>query len=136
MSGLSSELAQSLSQISELIAAEAAQPTAPAPAEQPLGELPQSVPDNLSETTPNAHVSLFAKPTAVIEPQGSEEKGNVVGLFEKSAAQPTLAEEQAPDSANANDFLTSIFSRLEAKEKVIAKPVEKRSSLLIRLGKR
>lgn len=137
MSGLSSKLAHSLNQISEQIAAQAAPPAVPAPGAQPLAALPTpSALVNLPEVMPSARVSLFAKPLAAAEPQGSEEKGNVVGLFEKLAVQPTAVEDLGPGSARANDSLTHLFGRLEAKDKVIVKPVEKRSSLSSRLGKR
>ena len=137
MSGLSSKLAHSLSQLSEQIAAQAAPRAVSAPGDQPLAALPSpSAPVNVPEAMPNAHVSLFAKPLAAAEPQGSEEKGNVVGLFEKSAVQPIAIQNPAPGSAGASGSLTHLFSRLEAKEQVIVRPLEKRSSLSSRLGKR
>jgi len=102
MSGLSSKLAQSLSQLSELNSAKVTEPTAPKVGGQPLVGLHQIALDHLP-TTPSALVSLLAKPSSVIEPQSSDKKVDAVELVEKVAAQPALVQERVPDSANNND---------------------------------
>ena len=133
MSGLSSKLAQSLSQISERMVSEPAQPTSvAAPASSPVDKRPAHASE--PATAPKVRASLFSKLSTTADTQVTEEKGKVVGLFEKPAGKPGSTAEHG--GRNADDSLSGLFRRLEAKEQTVAKPAEKRSSLSARLGKR
>jgi hypothetical protein len=146
MSGLSSKLAKSLSQISEQMTVEESDMDTPL-AEQPfrMGVLPQSKQDSLLEKASNPAGSLFVQSPPAIELLEQVEEGEKIGLFERPPSQSTvlgqgkanpkaLAKTQGADKGD--DRLTNIFSRLEEKEKTVIKPVEKRSSLSKRMGKR
>jgi hypothetical protein len=139
MSGLSSKLAQSLSQISERMVSDAAQspepvPTPSAPLVKPGGRVTKQAMAHVP--APKVGVSLITKPVPVMESEVLEERGNVVGLFEKPPVQPTLTPNLTPESTEVDDSLNGLFSRLAGSEKATIKPVEKRSSLSSRLGKR
>ncbi|MBS3996551.1 MAG: hypothetical protein KGZ67_04340 [Hydrogenophaga sp.] len=140
MSGLSSKLAQSLTQISERMVSEAAQPPTrtmtSAAAEPPLGRLSPHAPG--SAAAAQVRASLFSKLAPAMEPDVDEERENVVGLFAKATTKaPSIPDKAQVDAkADADDSLSQIFSRLDVKEKAAVKPVEKRSSLSTRLGKR
>lgn len=145
MSGLSSKLAKSLSQISEQMTDEESGTNTAQPEKQPrVRGLAQSKQDSLSERASSPSSPLFAKPSPAVELPAQEEESHEVGLFERAATQPVLAQEKArtkplaktQEAAKSDDRLANIFSRLEEKEKVAVKPVEKRSSLSKRMGKR
>jgi len=145
MSGLSSKLAKSLSQISEQMTDEESGTNTAQPEKQPrVRGLAQSKQDSLSERASSPSSPLFAKPSPAVELPAQEEESHEVGLFERAVTQPVLAQEKArtkplaktQEAAESDDRLANIFSRLEEKEKVAVKPVEKRSSLSKRMGKR
>lgn len=136
MAGLSSKLAKSLNQISESMVDEAAQLTDPVsvPAEQPLSKPTQRT--SIPVPSPKVGVSLFSKPSPVAESAVQNETGPETSLFKKPLAQPMGAAVPALDNAKTDDSLNAIFSRLSVSESVTIKPVEKRSTLSTRLGKR
>jgi len=145
MSGLSSKLAKSLSQISEQMTDEESGTNTAQPEKQPrVRGLAQSKQDSLSERASSPAGSLFAKSSPTMEPLEQEEERHKAGLFERPASQPVLAQAKvknkplakSQDAVKSDDRLANIFSRLEEKEKVTVKPVEKRSSLSKRMGKR
>jgi hypothetical protein len=147
MSGLSSKLAKSLGQISEQMAVEERDMDVAPPEKQPrVGALAHNKRDSLSERASSPSNALFAKPSPAVELPQQEKESHKVGLLERAASQPVLAQEKArtkplaktQEAAESDDRLANIFSRLEEKEKekVAVKPVEKRSSLSKRMGKR
>lgn len=134
MPGLSTELAQSLSQIFERTSAQAAEPTAPKAQEEPLSEPPNDARDFSQEATSNTLSSLFARSPEVV--QSVEEASSVLGLFEKIVAGPMAARRDLSGAVHADEPLVSVFSRLQGKEKIVIKPAQRQSSFLGRLGKR
>lgn len=136
MSGLSSKLAQSLNQISERMTPEAPQPSESATIseEPPLSKPTQRV--TVPVSPPKASISLFSKAPLATEFEIQEERSNIVGLFEKPMLQSTLTTDPGAEKTKVDDSLSSIFNRMSSSGKVTVKPVEKRSSLSTRLGKR
>lgn len=144
MSGLSSKLAKSLSQISEqMVGEESSLDTVPLEKQPQARVLVPNKQGNLSEKVSSPASSLFGKSSPAIEQPGQEESQKV-GRFDRTVSQRDLSQEKAktkplaktPDAAKGDDRLANIFSRLEEKEKITVKPVEKKSSLSKRMGKR
>jgi len=135
MPGLSSKLAKSLSEISGQVEQEMVKPAVQA-ASRTGPEV--QIPDNARETLPET-LTYVATPDLVqpsVLPERHEERAPGLGLFQNLQAEPMLAQGDAAATGKSSDFLANIFNRLEVKEKVVAKPAEKRSSLMNRLGKR
>lgn len=145
MSGLSSKLAKSLSQISEQMGVEEDGTETVPPEKQPqVRALAPSQHEGLSERPSKSAGSLFSRSSPAVEPLEQEAENPEAGLFERTDPPRALGPEKAkstppaktPDAAKGDDRLANIFSRLEEKEKVVVKPVEKRSSLSKRMGKK
>lgn len=149
MSGLSSKLAKSLSQISEQMTAEEGDMDADVPEKRSRVKSPvQAKQDVVTERASSLGGTLFAKSSVPMDPVEPEEEkdSQKAALFEKAAAPqpPAPALEKAKSKTlvktqevgKSNDRLANIFSRLEEEDKVAVKPVDKRSSLSKRMGKR
>jgi hypothetical protein len=144
MSGLSSKLAKSLSQISEQMAVDESDTVTRTPEKRSLGALNQGRQEKFPERVPSSDSPMIAKSSTVVKPFEREEKSIDTGLSESASPQPVLAQEKtksktytkAKDTVKYDDRLANIFSRLDEKEQATPKPVEKRSSLLNRIGKR
>lgn len=136
MPGLSSKLAKSLSEISGQVAQETVHPAVVQAASQtePEVQIPSNARETLPETLSHVPTPELVQPSA--PPERHEERAPGLGLFQKLQAEPVLAQGDAAATGKGSDFLANIFNRLEAKEKVVTKPAEKRSSLMNRLGKR
>lgn len=148
MSGLSSKLAKSLSQISEQMVVEARDMDTDVPEKRSrVNDLFQEKQGNLSARKSKLGGSLSAKSLPAVEPLEQEEdiqKTEVTEKAEPDRSAPAPVSEKAKaksqiktqDAGERSDRLANIFSRLEEQEKVVVKPVEKRSSLSKRMGKR
>jgi len=135
MPGLSSKLAKSLSEISGQVAQETAHPAVHAASQtEPEIQIPGNARETLPETLSEVSTPDLVETSAL--PERHEERAPGLGLFQNLQAEPMLAQGDAATTGKGSDFLANVFNRLEAKEKVITKPTEKRSSLMNRLGKR
>jgi hypothetical protein len=102
--------------------------------EQSFSEPVRSVAQPLPEASIEARRPLFSRTSAI--DQGDVVPGYRSGLSETKLAQPVAAEPESRGTAHSDDSLSNIFNRLGGKEKVVEKPVGRRSSFLGRLGKR
>ncbi len=110
------------------------QPVARAQREQPAVESTFDAPQISRERAAESHRSLFSRASS---PDRDEEMQNEsTGLFGKKPVKPITEKEESAAGRSTDDSFSNIFSRLEGKDKSVAKAPRKTSSFLGRLGKR
>lgn len=132
--GVSTKLAQGLSKMSGRTATVADRPAERAQREESSSEVLRGIPKFSQGTSTANRGLLFSRASAVASDEESQSDG--VGLSRTRAAQPPQTEPETTAAAGTEDSLARIFNRLEGKEKVAGKPINKRAAFLGRLGKR
>lgn len=132
--GVSTKLAQGLSKMSGRTATVADRPTERAQRERSSSEVLRGIPKFSQETSPENRGLLFSRASATDSDEEGQSDG--VGLSGTRAAQPPQAEPEMKSAAGTDDSLARIFNRLEGKERIAEKPINKRVSFLGRLGRR
>lgn len=126
----SEKLEMSLSKISEQPTAKAAQPVTRISKESPPSESSHNQRDFSQQTTSNTRNPLFSRSTAVVRSSEAE------GVFPQILAEATATKNDLSGAAHADTSLTSVFSRIQGKEKATSNSVERLSSFFGRLGNR
>lgn len=132
--GVSTKLAQGLSKMSGRTATVADRQAERAQREKSSSEVLRGIPKFSQETSAENRGLLFSRATAIASDDEGQSDG--VGLSGTRAAQPPQTQPEMTAAAGTDDSLARIFNRLEGKEKIADKPMNKRAAFLGRPGRR